>query len=150
VEAARLDSHEGATISLTVPAKPEYVIVCRLALDGLADAETVTAEVLSDLKLAVTEACANSIAHAYPAEEVGPIRVDVLLEPERVVIEVADEGIGIENPEIGTFEREPDLGEETREGGMGLALISALVDDLQVGRGRDGRGTRVAFSKSLG
>src|SRR2546425_7504983 len=109
---------ETATISLTVPAKPEYVIVCRLALDGLADAAPLTPEILSDLKLAVTEACANSIAHAY-GDEIGLIRVDVALEPERVLVEVADDGVGIENPQIGTFE--PEAGNGLREGGMGLA-----------------------------
>jgi serine/threonine-protein kinase RsbW len=145
VEAAGIDM-ETATISLTVPAKPEYVIVCRLALDGLADAAPLTPEILSDLKLAVTEACANSIAHAY-GNEIGLIRVDVALEPERVLVQVADDGVGIENPEIGTFE--PEAGNGLREGGMGLALISALVDELHVGPGAGGRGTRVVFSKLL-
>ena len=50
MEALRKDMEEEATISLTVPAKAEYVIVCRLALDGLADAVALTPEILSDLK----------------------------------------------------------------------------------------------------
>src|SRR5213083_1752184 len=137
LEALRKDMEEEATISLTVPAKAEYVIVCRLALDGLADAVALTPEILSDLKLAVTEACANSIAHAY-GDEVGLIRVDVALEQERVLIEVADDGIGIGTHEIGSFDPESEPG--LREGGMGLALISALVDELHVGPGSDGRG----------
>ena len=119
-----------------------------MALDGLADTVTLPPEVLSDLKLAVTEACANSIAHAYPGEA-GLIRVDVSLEPERVLVEVADDGVGIGEHEIGSFEHEPEIGEGLHEGGMGLALISALVDELQVGTRPGGRGTRVAFSKSL-
>jgi serine/threonine-protein kinase RsbW len=146
VEAARPNLDEAATISLSVPARPEYVIVCRLALEGLADAASLTPEVLSDLKLAVTEACANSIAHAY-GTDAGLIRVDVALEPDRVLVEVVDEGVGMDEPQIATFE--PD-GDGLQEGGMGLALIQALVDDLHVGPGRDGRGTRVAFSKLLG
>jgi serine/threonine-protein kinase RsbW len=146
VEATRAEIEEAATISLTVPAKPEYVIVCRLALDGLGDAVALTPEILSDLKLAVTEACANSIAHAY-ADEIGLIRVDIALDRERVHVEVADDGVGIENPEIGSFD--PDSDVTLEEGGMGLPLISALVDELHVGPGSNGRGTRVAFSKQL-
>jgi serine/threonine-protein kinase RsbW len=144
VGAARANLDE-ATISLSVPAKPEYVIVCRLALDGIADVAPLTPEALSDLKLAVTEACANSIAHAYGADG-GQITVDVAVAPDRVLVEVADDGVGMEEPEIGTFERGPD---GLQEGGMGLALIHALVDDLHIGRGREGRGTRVSFSKLL-
>lgn len=147
MEAARVEMDKGTTISLTVPAKAEYVIVCRLALDGLADATPLSAEALSDLKLAVTEACANSIAHAYSSEG-GVIRVGVALQADRVLVEVADDGAGIGRPEIRSFEPTPE--HELGEGGMGLALIDALVDDLEVGPGLDGRGTRVAFSKRLG
>ena len=146
MEAARLDSHEGATISLTVPAKPEYVIVCRLALDGLADAETVTAEVLSDLKLAVTEACANSISHAYDnGDGAVTLQIDVL--DDRILIEVTDQGTGIATEDrVATDIAAP---EALEAGGMGIALISALVDELDISPGRGGRGTRVVFAKRL-
>jgi serine/threonine-protein kinase RsbW len=139
-------SHEqgAALISLTVPAKPEYVIVCRLALDGVAEAVELSAEAVSDLKLAVTEACANSIAHAYPEGD-GAVTVDVSLLDDRVLVEVIDDGVGIPEQEVHEF-REDD---ELRESGMGLALISALFDDLEIGTESGGRGTRIAFSKPI-
>ena len=134
-----------ATITLTVPAKPEYVIVCRLALDGLAEAAPVPPETIADLKLAVTEACANSISHAFADDAPGTISVHVSLSDRDVRVEVADDGIGIEMPEIADFTED----DEIRESGMGLALIRALVDELEIGAGREGVGTRVAFTKSL-
>jgi serine/threonine-protein kinase RsbW len=133
------------TISLTVPAKPDYVIVCRLALDGLAEAAPLGAETVADLKLAVTEACANSISHAFADGDPGMINVCVSLTEEDVTVEVVDNGVGMEQPEIADFS--PD--EELRESGMGLALIRALVDELEIGAGHEGLGTRVVFSKRL-
>ena len=54
-------------IRLTIPAKPEYITLGRLALTGIARvrAEPLRQEVLGDLKLALTEACTNSVRHAY-------------------------------------------------------------------------------------
>lgn len=140
-----MNRNGAATITLTVPAKPEYVIVCRLALDGLAEAAPMPAETIADLKLAVTEACANSISHAFGDDEPGTIRVDMSLSDRQVRIEVADDGIGMDEPEISDFAED----DEIRESGMGLALIRALVDELEIGAGREGVGTRVVFSKSL-
>jgi serine/threonine-protein kinase RsbW len=140
-----MNTNGSATISLTVPAKPEYVIVCRLALDGLAEAAPLAPETIADLKLAVTEACANSISHAFGDGEPGMIKVEVSLSDRHVRIEVADDGIGMDEPEISDFSED----DEIRESGMGLALIQALVDDLEIGAGQEGVGTRVAFSKSL-
>lgn len=140
-----MKTNGSARISLTVPAKPEYVIVCRLALDGLAEAAPLTAETIADLKLAVTEACANSISHAFGDGEPGMIRVVMSLSAQHVRIEVADDGIGMDEPEISDFAED----EEIRESGMGLALIRALVDELEIGTGHEGVGTRVVFSKSL-
>ena len=54
-------------IRLTIPAKPEYITLGRLALTGIARLrpEPMSQEVLGDLKLALTEACTNSVRHAY-------------------------------------------------------------------------------------
>ena len=54
-------------IRLTIPAKPEYITLGRLALTGLVRLrpEPLSQEVLGDLKLALTEACTNSVRHAY-------------------------------------------------------------------------------------
>ena len=50
---------------LTIPAKPEYITLSRLASRGLSRVRPFTDETLADLKLALTEACSNSVRHAY-------------------------------------------------------------------------------------
>jgi serine/threonine-protein kinase RsbW len=52
-------------VSLKIPAKAEYITLSRLALTGLARWASLSDETLSDLKLALSEACSNSVRHAY-------------------------------------------------------------------------------------
>ena len=52
-------------MQLTIPARAEYIALCRLALSGIGRARPLPEEVLADLKLALTEAASNSVRHAY-------------------------------------------------------------------------------------
>jgi serine/threonine-protein kinase RsbW len=135
-------SSPSTTLSFTMPAKPENIVFCRLALSGLARTREIDPEVLADMKLAVTEACSNSVRHAY-GDGVGAVSVRIELDEEAIAIEVVDEGQGFVPPadHLGAV--------ELREGGMGLALIRALSDELVVSAGRDGRGSRVSFRRRV-
>src|SRR5690242_12618517 len=86
-------------IRLTIPAKPEYITLGRLALTGIARlrAEPLSQEVLGDLKLALTEACTNSVRHAY-ADGTGLVQIVYELHSDRLVVEVSDTGGGFEAP----------------------------------------------------
>jgi len=58
-------STPGRTLELTLDARPQNLALIRLALAGVAANAGAPREVVSDLKLAVTEACTNVIQHAY-------------------------------------------------------------------------------------
>jgi serine/threonine-protein kinase RsbW len=129
-------------IRLTIPAKPEYITLGRLALTGLARVRPLSQDVLGDLKLALTEACTNSVRHAYEGGE-GVVEILYELHPDRLVVEVTDEGEGFE-PVPGGSAVAGDL----LEGGLGIAIIRALSDELEIG-GRAGGGSRLRFVKRL-
>src|SRR5712692_7810742 len=86
----------GTTVRLTIPARAEYITLCRLALTGIARVRPLSEETLADLKLALTEAASNSVRHAYADESVGTVEISYQLLPDRLVIEVTDEGGGFE------------------------------------------------------
>src|SRR2546421_5591782 len=86
----------GTTVRLTIPARPEYVTLCRLALTGIARVRPVSDEDLADLKLALTEAVSNSVRHAYPDDEGGFVQVSYELHEDRIAIEVVDDGEGFD------------------------------------------------------
>ena len=131
-------------IRLTIPAKAEYISLCRLALTGLARVRTLGEETLADLKLALTEACSNSVRHAYDGGG-GVVEVTYDLLPDRLVIEVTDDGAGFE-----LQEREPAANDdELSEGGLGIAIIRSIADEFELGSRPDGRGSRLRFAKIL-
>jgi serine/threonine-protein kinase RsbW len=129
------------TVRLTMPARPEYITLGRLALTGISRLRPLSDEVLADLKLALTEATSNSVRHAY-GEEGGVVEIVYELHPDRLEIEVADDGSGFELAE-------KHAGESLTEGGLGIAIIRAIADDLQIGRRPDGSGSRLRFIKTL-
>ena len=100
-------------------------------------------EVLGDLKLALTEACTNSVRHAY-ADGDGMVEIVYELHPDRLVVEVLDQGDGFEPPSSSTALD----GEELSEGGLGIAIIQALSDEFELGEGSQG-GSRLRFVKRL-
>jgi serine/threonine-protein kinase RsbW len=131
-------------IRLTIPAKAEYISLCRLALTGLSRVRTLGEETLADLKLAITEACSNSVRHAYGGGG-GVVEILYDLQPDRLVIEVADDGEGFD-----LAERHPDgTDDELSEGGLGIAIIRSVADEFELGVRSDGRGSRLRFAKLL-
>ena len=113
-------------------------MLARLAVAGVARAVPLSQEELTDLKLAVTEACGNAVRHAYPSGPPGEIELDLVPGVDRLELVVEDHGAGIALPVV---EREA-----SEVGGMGLSIIRAVVDELAVGPGPGG-GTVVHMTK---
>lgn len=128
-------------VRLTIPAKAEYITLGRLALTGLSRLQELEDETLADLKLALTEACSNSVRHAYAGRE-GLVDIVFELYDDRFVIEVADDGLGFE-PVAARSEG------ALSEGGLGIAIIRAVADELEIGTPAGGRGSRLRFVKLL-
>jgi serine/threonine-protein kinase RsbW len=132
------------TVRLTIPAKAEYITLVRLALSGISQSRELSDEELGDLKLAVTEACSNSIRHAYTDGREGSVEVVYELHPDRLIVEVCDDGPGFSVPEpavIGV--------DGLNEGGLGIAIIRELADELELGPGDGGQGSRLRFVKFI-
>lgn len=135
-----------AVVRLVMPAKSEYLVLARLALAGIAREVPMSETDLADLKLAVTEACGNAVRHAY-ADATGVVEIRFVVEGGSIGIEVEDEGDPHKAFEAPTTEPSDGIPPES---GMGLAIIEAVVDHLDVVTGRDGkRGTLVRMTKRL-
>jgi serine/threonine-protein kinase RsbW len=133
-------------VSLRFPAKPDYLLLARLALSGIARQLPVGDDQLADLKLALTEACGNAVRHAY-ADTPGDVSVVFEIDDERLFMTVEDRGEGIRAPDSPGDDEE--LPVRPLESGMGMPIIRAIVDELVVESGPDGRGTRVRMVKYL-
>lgn len=135
------------SVHLEFPASAEYLILARLALSGLARSHAVDEGTLADLKLAVTEACGNAVRHAYDDGQ-GEVRVGFTIDGDRLEITVADRGSGVHLVPLGADGAGGDM-HDLPESGMGMAIIRAVVDDVEVSEGPDGIGTLVTMTKRL-
>jgi anti-sigma regulatory factor (Ser/Thr protein kinase) len=120
-------------VRLTLPARPENVAVIRHVLGAFAEALRLPADLVEDMRLAVTEACTNVVRHAYHGGEPGPIDVVIRPKGDELELVVSDRGAGI-GPS-------PDLAGP----GLGLPLIAALADHLEIDHGPN-RGSRLSMS----
>ena len=133
-------------VRLTFPARAEYLLLARLTLSGLARELPWDDELLADLKLAVTEACGNAVRHAYPGAA-GDVSLVFAIDDTRLEMTVEDYGEGIQAPDAPVDEAEELAG--PLESGMGMPIIRAIVDELAVEPGSNGRGTVVRMVKFL-
>jgi serine/threonine-protein kinase RsbW len=131
-------------VTLSIPALPEYVDLVRLTLYGIATKLKFTFEEIEDMKVAVSEACNNAVLHAY-GDLSGNIEVTFQTLGEELVITVKDFGKSFvvdESKEAPVMHgKEID---EIQSGGLGLYLMQALMDRVEVKQ--DG-GTAVTLSK---
>jgi len=99
------ERREGArTVSLRIPARLEYVALCRLALTGLVRLRALPDGLLAELKLAVTETVSNAVRHASGVADGRHVGVTYELHARKLVVEVTDESSADEL----SFEPRPD------------------------------------------
>jgi serine/threonine-protein kinase RsbW len=140
---SELDAERGSrVVTLTIPAKPEYITLSRLALTGLSHVRPLAEETLAELKLALTEATSNSVRHAYANGE-GRVQISFELCEDRLVVEVSDDGSGFPQGDDSTSREE-----ELSEGGLGIAIIRSIADELVLDSEPQG-GSRLRFVKRL-
>ncbi|ETT49196.1 MULTISPECIES: anti-sigma B factor RsbW [unclassified Paenibacillus] len=136
-------------VLLQLPASAEYVDIVRLNLYGIASKMGFTYEDIEDMKVAVSEACNNSVLYAYGQADG---MVDVIFEVGSSVlsITVKDEGESFDSLDA-SGERltlhDKELN-DVQVGGLGFYLMQALMDDVSV-VSEAGKGTVVTLTKRL-
>ena len=134
-------------VKLDIPAKAEFVSLGRLALSGLLrSCGGYSEDAVADLKLALTEACSNSVRHAYDHDE-GQVHLEFKVHSDRITVLIRDEGGGFHEEEDDCPECRGIGGIDLAEGGMGISIIRAVVDDFDLRKPHDG-GTVLVLTKN--
>lgn len=115
-------------VELALTARPESLTIVRQALSGLSEVGGWSAPFLTDLKIAVSEACSNVVVHAYPDGMDGMLTVMMTVEGDHLVVLVQDHGVGIA----------PHITSSSAGLGLGLPLIAALTNEVRVRSADDG------------
>ncbi len=131
---------------MTLWAKSVNEGFCRAAVAAFAAQADPTAEEISDIKTAVSEAVTNCIVHAYPHTD-GRIYLSCQLYRDgRLRISIRDTGCGIEDIKKA---REPlfsTMGGD--RSGLGFSVMESFSDKMLV-RSRPGKGTTVILEKRI-
>lgn len=123
-------SSEAPAVAITAAACSGEVSRIRSAIGSLGRRAGLDADRLADVALAVGEACANAVVHAYADREPGVLRVTADITPDGLEIVIADHGSGMApRPDS------PGLG-------LGLPLMASLTSALEV-RVAEGGGTEI-------
>ena len=122
---------------LHLPRDAVSVPICRQVLNGCLGTLGVTPDTRADIALALSEACANVVQHAYLGDpEPGAIELEAELSGNQLVISVRDHGHGFA----------PRL--DSPGAGLGLPVIASLTDRLEI-RPTPGSGTEIMMAFAL-
>ena len=129
-----------ATVELRFSASPEHVRTARLVAAAVARRAGVHESVLDELRLAVGEACSRAVGLHTAHGLATPVRVALTEGEKSFSIEVGDDA-----PSSVPAPRDRSGAESTEDTDqLGLAVISGLVDDVEVIS--DARGGKIKMS----
>ena len=79
---------ESRDVSLTIPARPDYLVLARLALSAVCRLTPLSPEEVADLKLAITEAANDFVDDARPLDDESRVNFSFRLGNDRLVMEL--------------------------------------------------------------
>ena len=127
-ESARAEARS-ARVALEVPSDVQAIenVVAEL-VDRCRAAQFDGPRLLFNFRVGVTEALANAMLYGNGGDARIPVRVELFLEPDRVIVRVADQGKGFDPTTVPDPTLECNL---HRTGGRGLFLIRKLMDEVR-------------------
>lgn len=134
-------SSEVKRFKLKVLSDPQNLSLIREWVATSCKEVDLSPEKISQLKLAINEACSNIIRHAYEGDKNKVIILQLNFDHEKLVFEARDFGKKLDP----TKYKEPDL-DTPLEGGYGRFIIRSLVDEVDYDTS-PGKGTKLRLVK---
>ncbi|MFH1681766.1 MAG: ATP-binding protein [Candidatus Eisenbacteria bacterium] len=139
-------SDEWEKVELVIPSMLEYLSLANAVAEEFCDRLGVERELKDAIGSSVIEACTNAIEHGNKSDKEKRVHILFRSKPERLEIEVADQGEGF-NPDSVADPRSPE--NLMRERGRGIFILRTLMDEVRF-RIEPSRGTTVSMVKNLG
>jgi anti-sigma regulatory factor (Ser/Thr protein kinase) len=114
------------SVELRIPARSPYVGVVRLALSSLARTAGLDEEALDDLKIAVSEACANAVLASEEAGSDESISIRWTEDEAQLTVDISDPAGTPDAPDL------EDTGGFSSRLVMSGALLETLVDSCEI------------------
>jgi serine/threonine-protein kinase RsbW len=117
------------TFTLDVPSTTENLALIREFVNRVGAQAGLSETEVGQLELAVDEACANVIEHAYGDDKTKQVMVRAIFDEDTLRIHVIDTGKGFDPTQVPEQELK-DLIAKRRTGGLGMRLIKTLMDEV--------------------
>ncbi len=137
-------SAKNALLALRFAADPRRLRRVRERVQVLAEHLGCTRSQVSDLVIAVNEACMNIIQHAYRGDKSGQIVLEIRRDGAELEVLLTDFAPPVDHRAI-----RPRPLHELRPGGLGTYFIEASVDDCVYGHLADRVGNYVRMTKKI-
>jgi len=136
----------GEVVELEIPPTMEYLDLARVVVSAAASVDPAfPPSRVSDLRLAVSELCANAIESHQRSDNDEPLTIRCDLDDDRVTIEIEDHGGGFDPDALSPMPHATDPSRLERERGLGIPLVRSLADDVEFLVKDDGTTVRVVL-----
>lgn len=128
---SKLKTQSGKTYRLKLPADSQNLDIIRKFIAGISENMGFPEEEIYKIELAVDEACANVVKHAYltNSRKDRIINIEARDKKDRLEIIIFDKGKGFDPKKVKT----PEIVEymkKMKRGGLGIYLIRELMDKV--------------------
>lgn len=117
------------TFTLDVPSSTQNLALIREFVSRIAAQAGLGEAEVGQLELAVDEACANVIEHAYGEDKTKQVMIRAVFDEDTLRINVIDTGRGFIPGDVEQTDLK-DLIAKRRTGGLGMRLIKRLMDEV--------------------
>lgn len=127
-------------IRLQIPAHADYIDIVRICLYGIASKMSFSYEDIEDMKVAISEACNNAVLHGSQASENDTIDISFEVEEASLVMRIRNDGPAFIYADA-LNRAAPLQADEVSElpvGGLGIYLMQALMDEVDIQATEDG------------
>ncbi len=136
----------GEVVALEIPARAEFVALARLVVSALAATDSELAdERVDDLKIAVSEACTNAIEAHDAISTSERVRVRCRTDDRGLEVSIEDQGPGFDPTQVNDRMPESNTDRLKVERGLGIPLIRALVDEVDIDSSDSGTAVRLVM-----
>ncbi len=135
-------------VRLEIPPRRDHLALVRLVVSGTVAIDRPLPERrVEDLRLAVTEACANAVDAGQRRGTQDPLVIDLELDDDEVAVTVIDRAGGFDLGGLDPLPAATDPQRLTHERGLGISLMRSLVDDVTFTRTDDGTAVRLVVRR---
>jgi serine/threonine-protein kinase RsbW len=131
------------SLVITIPSHPKFLSVTRAVTSRIGQLYELAEETIEEIKLAVDEACANVIKHAYKGDTSKKIMLKYQVTRDAFTVIIEDGGITARTGLI----KGRSL-DDVRPGGLGVHFIKKVFDTFKFDK-KKGKGNRLTLIRHM-